>query len=65
MKIVLNLMPNSKKNKFLHAFFNDAKKLQPDILDVEANVSPNPLDDRLGIRAEWLKKQKLRRSKKC
>ena len=58
-------MPNTKKNRFLHRFLNDAKKLQPDILDIEANASLNPLDDRVRVRAEWLKKQNLRRFKKC
>ncbi len=57
-------MTNSKKNRFLHALFNDAKKLQPDILDVEVNASPNPLDDRVRVRAEWFKKTKTKKTQK-
>jgi len=58
-------MPNSKKNRFLHAIKDDARKLQPDILDIEANASPNPFDDRVRINAEWIKRQKVRKFKKC
>ena len=57
-------MPNSKKNKFLHALSDDAKKIQPDILEIEASASPNPFENRVRIDAKWVKRQKERRFKK-
>ena len=53
-----------KQNNLLHLLYKNAKKLQPDTLDVDVKGSTTSLDVSFDVNAEWRKKQRFRKFKR-
>ena len=51
---------SKRKNKFLHAFYNDLQKVKPDKLDLEVHGDTTPPNLGFKVDAEYIKKQKMK-----